>query len=183
MAVSKITRFEVFKRDAFTCQYCGKTPPIATLELDHIKPKAHGGKDSIDNYITACHDCNNGKGVRELSSIPPSLNDRIGNLQERRIQLKEYSKYLADIDAFYDNSIKRISKIFNDTQVYWKITEFFNLNTLRYFIKHIPTNQVEDAMILACSRSYSPRDTIKYFCGVCWKTIRDSNNTGNRNNA
>ena len=170
---SKKIRFEVFKRDAFTCQYCGRTPPQITLELDHMIPKAHNGKESIDNYVTACHDCNNGKGARELKSIPPPLKDKTVDLEERCSQLKEYSKYLTEMDEFYDIAINRISKIFNDDQGYQEIIEFFNLNTLRYFLKHIPPNQVEDAMILACSRNYSPQNTIKYFCGICWKAIRD----------
>lgn len=47
MSVSKKIRFEIFKRDGFRCAYCGKAPPVVTLELDHIEPKARGGKDDI----------------------------------------------------------------------------------------------------------------------------------------
>lgn len=42
-AISKKTRFEVFKRDRFTCQYCGATPPGVLLHIDHIHPVAEGG--------------------------------------------------------------------------------------------------------------------------------------------
>ena len=37
-SLSKKIRFEVFKRDKFTCQYCGKTAPNVVLEVDHIEP-------------------------------------------------------------------------------------------------------------------------------------------------
>jgi len=55
-------RFAIFKRDNFTCQYCGRKSPNVILEIDHIYPKSKGGEDKIENYITACHDCNLGKG-------------------------------------------------------------------------------------------------------------------------
>ena len=51
---SKVLRFEVFKRDSFKCQYWGRAPPEVVLEVDHIVPRAEGGKDNINNYITAC---------------------------------------------------------------------------------------------------------------------------------
>lgn len=56
------TRFEVFKRDGFICQYCGRRPPEVILEADHIVPKSKGGTDIIENLITACYECNRGKG-------------------------------------------------------------------------------------------------------------------------
>ena len=49
MSISKKIRFEVFKRDGFTCQYCGNTPPNVILEVDHIEPKSKNGKDDINN--------------------------------------------------------------------------------------------------------------------------------------
>lgn len=39
-AITKTVRFEVFKRDSFTCQYCGRKAPEAVLNVDHIKPVA-----------------------------------------------------------------------------------------------------------------------------------------------
>ena len=41
--ISKKLRFEVFKRDSFTCQYCGKSAPDVVLHIDHIKPVKEGG--------------------------------------------------------------------------------------------------------------------------------------------
>ena len=52
MAIGKKTRFEVFKRDKFTCQYCGQSAPDVLLEVDHIKPRSKGGPDDIVNYDT-----------------------------------------------------------------------------------------------------------------------------------
>ena len=55
-------RFQIFQRDTFTCQYCGRKAPEAILEIDHRFPKSKGGKNDINNYITACKECNYGKG-------------------------------------------------------------------------------------------------------------------------
>ena len=59
--LSKSVRFEVFKRDSFKCQYCGKSAPDVVLEVDHIIPVSKGGDNDISNLITACFDCNRGK--------------------------------------------------------------------------------------------------------------------------
>lgn len=64
-------RFEVFRRDDFTCRYCGSVSPDATLHVDHVHPVAAGGTDSIDNFVTACSDCNFGKSAKTGVTPPP----------------------------------------------------------------------------------------------------------------
>lgn len=65
--LSKKLRFEVFKRDAFTCQYCGAKAPDVVLHADHVVPVSKGGGSDPLNLVTACAACNQGKGARELS--------------------------------------------------------------------------------------------------------------------
>ena len=60
-STGKRLRFEIFKRDHFTCQYCGAQPPSIVLVIDHIDPVAEGGLTVIENLITACEPCNQGK--------------------------------------------------------------------------------------------------------------------------
>lgn len=60
-------RFEIFKRDAFTCQYCKANGDGVVLHVDHIIPVAEGGDNTIFNLVTACSDCNLGKGKHPLS--------------------------------------------------------------------------------------------------------------------
>ena len=57
-------RFEVFKRDDFTCQYCGRNVKEDKIKIqcDHIQPKSKGGFYTKENLITSCEDCNKGKG-------------------------------------------------------------------------------------------------------------------------
>jgi 5-methylcytosine-specific restriction endonuclease McrA len=75
-ALTKKQRFNVFKRDHFTCQYCGQTPPAVVLEVDHITPVVEGGSNDILNLLTACFDCNRGKGKDGLESVPETVAQR-----------------------------------------------------------------------------------------------------------
>jgi|GEM_PF-6272889 len=64
-------KFSIFKRDEFTCQYCGKSGPGAGLECDHVVARANGGSDHPDNLITACWECNRGKRDRSIDMSLP----------------------------------------------------------------------------------------------------------------
>ena len=88
--LSKKTRFEVFKRDSFTCQYCGKSAPDVILEVDHIIPVAQGGTDDLFNLVTSCRDCNRGKGKRMLSDKTTIEKQKaeLDKLNKRREQLE-----------------------------------------------------------------------------------------------
>lgn len=60
--MTKKLRFQVLQRDNFTCQYCGAHGEGVVLEVDHIVPVSKGGRTELSNLITACFDCNRGKG-------------------------------------------------------------------------------------------------------------------------
>ena len=55
------TRFNVFLRDSFECQYCGDPED---LTFDHVIPRSKGGRTTWDNVVTACAPCNLAKGGR-----------------------------------------------------------------------------------------------------------------------
>lgn len=55
-----LTRKNILKRDGGRCQYCGSKEGAMTV--DHIIPKIYGGKDSWENLVCACSNCNNKKG-------------------------------------------------------------------------------------------------------------------------
>ncbi|MEV7815591.1 MULTISPECIES: HNH endonuclease [Streptomyces] len=61
MTVSKRKRFEVLRRDGFRCRYCGAAASAAELEVDHVTPVALGGTDELDDLVTSCGPCNDGK--------------------------------------------------------------------------------------------------------------------------
>jgi hypothetical protein len=63
VGIPKGTRFAVLRRDHFTCRYCGRSAQAVTLRVDHVIARANGGASTMDNLVTACEDCNVGKGA------------------------------------------------------------------------------------------------------------------------
>ena len=72
----KLTRREVFIRDGYTCQYCGRQQ--GDLTIDHVIPRSRGGQHTWDNLVSACKTCNHRKGGKSLG--------------EARMQLKSQPK-------------------------------------------------------------------------------------------
>ena len=170
---SKKIRFDVFKRDNFTCQYCGRTPPAVVLELDHVIPKAKGGADSIDNYITACFDCNRGKRNHTLDTIPSGVGNNLEILKEKRLQLKAFNRLIEKQERESNEAIASINEIFSDNFPGLNPTETFNKVTIKQFIRCLPVAKVRDAMALACStKPNAPEAALRYFCGICWNWIK-----------
>ena len=58
-------RIKVFKRDNYTCRYCGKRGH--KLECDHVIPFSRGGLSVLDNLVTACKSCIRSKGAKSLN--------------------------------------------------------------------------------------------------------------------
>ena len=56
------TRFNVFLRDRFTCQYCSENHSAHNLTFDHVTPRSKGGQTLWENVVAACSDCNTLKG-------------------------------------------------------------------------------------------------------------------------
>ncbi|HMO14960.1 MAG TPA: HNH endonuclease [Pirellulaceae bacterium] len=64
--ISSVTfsRRNIFKRDRFTCQYCGRQPDGDELTIDHVVPRSQGGPSTWENCVLACMTCNNVKADR-----------------------------------------------------------------------------------------------------------------------
>jgi 5-methylcytosine-specific restriction endonuclease McrA len=63
-ALVTFSRRNIFKRDHYTCQYCGKQPGAEELTVDHVIPRARGGQSRWDNCVLACVECNKRKADR-----------------------------------------------------------------------------------------------------------------------
>ncbi len=88
------TRFNLFLRDEFTCQYCNKK---GDLTFDHVKPISMGGTTCWQNVVAACHDCNFKKGSKSLQVAGLELRKKPfepSNQQLRNIGRKFPPNYL-----------------------------------------------------------------------------------------
>jgi hypothetical protein len=173
MSASKKIRFEIFKRDGFKCAYCGKSPPAVVLEVDHIEPKAKGGKDDINNYITACFDCNRGKRDIPLEKIPSQIQENLDVIREKESQLKEYRRFIAKIEKRLTNDFEEINDIYSKHYPEWEFSDQFKNVSLRRFLQLLPKHRVIEALNIAMIKWPNNKDrVIPYFCGICWNMIR-----------
>ena len=67
------TRFNLFLRDKFTCQYCSTQLPAKDLTFDHVVPRSKGGGTSWENIVAACGSCNRKKANKSLKAAGLSL--------------------------------------------------------------------------------------------------------------
>lgn len=113
-STGKRLRFEVFKRDRFTCQYCGAQPPDIVLVCDHIDPVALGGATTIDNLITSCETCNQGKAAKPLTDrhVRPDADLMFLEVQQELAELRRYREAEKERDA-------EIEAIAEDMQKRW----------------------------------------------------------------
>ena len=118
--ISKKIRFEVFKRDNFTCQYCGRSAPDVLLHVDHINPVANGGDNNILNLVTSCSDCNGGKGAKLLSdnSIITKQRKQLEEINERRVQLELMLQWREELEKEYEWQIDKADDLLRRNAVF-----------------------------------------------------------------
>jgi len=86
----KLTKSEIFRRDHYRCQYCGKKSP--QLTIDHIMPQHLGGESTWKNLVTACASCNHRKGGQTLKQSGLTLLKKPGKPPRSAAYL--FRKYL-----------------------------------------------------------------------------------------
>lgn len=194
--ISKTLRFEVFKRDKFTCQYCGRMAPDVILEVDHIKPVAEGGKNNILNLITSCRDCNRGKGKKLLSddAVVKIQQEQLLELADKREQLdmmlqwkKQLLKYsMYEVECCVDFFLECTEyKSYFECDDMENIREQIN-NVMKHYIKQFSVNEVIQAIEISVKQYYvfgdikSFRNALKKIGGICYYTRKQrEENHGN----
>lgn len=171
-ALSARTRFEIFKRDKFICQYCGAHPPAVILHVDHIKAVANGGTNAITNLVTACERCNLGKSAVPLEFTRRTLKAESQEIAEREAQLHGYHEIVEAQRNRLEQQAWDIAEILypdcKSTSLQRSI-----LTSIKRFLEQLDYYSVLDAMEMAVARiDDSQYAVFRYFCGICWRTIR-----------
>lgn len=178
MAVPKKVRFEVFKRDKFTCQYCGRKAPDVVLECEHIEPRAEGGSDDIINLVTSCQGCNRGKGPVPLDddAAVEKARHQLEELQERREQLEMMVAWKRGLVDLEDTAV-------NEATAFWEELSGYGLTevgkkTVRKLITRYGMGETLESMRIAAStylrydggdvRSKSVEHALDKLGGICY---------------
>lgn len=156
--VPKRMRFEVFKRDNFTCQYCGRMASDVVLHVDHIKPVSKGGKNEMINLVTSCFDCNSGKSDIELSddTAVKKQEKQLLEMAERKEQLDMLLKWRDSMNDIEYEMVNAVAKVFSDNTKYG--VSDHGKKTIKKWLKEFSLNEVLDAVDIAISQYYD--DTV-----------------------
>lgn len=146
--LSKKLRFEVFKRDNFTCQYCGRRAPEVILQCDHVKPVAGGGLNDMLNLVTSCVDCNAGKGARVLSDQATLAKqvDQLAELQSRREQIEMMIEWRRGLDNVQTDAVDRAAQRWTEIAENTSELSKAGKDKLRRWIKEYGLDHVLRAM-------------------------------------
>jgi hypothetical protein len=107
MTVNKRLRFEVLRRDQFSCTYCGATSADVELHVDHVVPVALGGTDIPENLTTACADCNSGKAsTGATEEMVAAVNRAVAIEEAARVKVAQRILAYTDSLETYENCIQ-----------------------------------------------------------------------------
>lgn len=170
--ISRRLRFEILRRDNYTCRYCGAQAPEVPLAVDHVIPRVLGGSDDPSNLVTACRDCNNGK-----TSTSPD------------------EHIVADVDAKaleWARAVERASEIRraelerDDTDLRWfhdDWCEFFTTDSdlpigwensvTGFFTRGLDREDIARFVLSTVTGPAPARNAFRYFCGCCWRELSD----------
>lgn len=142
-------RFDVFKRDRFTCQYCGRKAPDIVLNCDHITPAASGGTNDLLNLVTSCRDCNSGKSDRHLSdeSAVEKSRAQAEFFEERREQIRMIADWHIELSSM-DPELEAAQRLLTNLGL-GELTEVGKRNIRRNIKKYGLLNILEAITIAA----------------------------------
>ena len=107
----RFSRLNIYARDNDTCQYCGLQLSRAELNLDHVVPRAQGGRTSWENVVCSCIECNLAKGGRTPEQAGMKLLKKptrprwtpFFRTAQKRITYREWLPFISLADASYWN--------------------------------------------------------------------------------
>ena len=164
MAISKRTRFEVLRRDNYTCRYCRSAENALTV--DHVTPLALGGTDEPTNLVACCTDCNSGKGSSspDAETVAQVADDAIRWQAAMQQAAAVMDEQVSDRDAY-------VAALIQTWPQYRNLPESVIQTAERMHALGLPRSVMVDAA-RAAATNRGVNDRASYFAGICWKRVR-----------
>jgi len=103
------SRRNLFKRDRFTCQYCGCQPRPDELTIDHVVPRSQGGQTTWENCVLACFRCNH----KKADKLPDKSNMKLRKLPAKPVWHPAYTRYPLKMESW----AKFVSQAYWDSEL------------------------------------------------------------------
>jgi hypothetical protein len=177
-ALSKRTRFEVFKRDEFRCVYCGSTPNDGPLHVDHVVAVANGGGDDLPNLVTACAACNLGKSSVPLTNRAPAMDPEASAEQAEQIRAwLEAQRSVVQAHKFAEQEMVNLwCDTFGTEGCDWEVP-----GRLLKILNEWPMSKLCEALRICATNRRLYRDVarLKYLYGILRNWRAETNGAGN----
>lgn len=168
-AIPKRVRFEVLRRDNYTCRYCRSTENALTL--DHVVPNVLGGSDTPDNLVAACRDCNAGKS----SSSPDAA--LVAEVSDDAVRWAAAMKQAADRMGIADEAMEsRLVGLaeywhaaiprYNHGKPKWRLPSDWRAVIVRLLDAGLPDAVVFDCIDIAVNSRGNVDNAFRYMLGV-----------------
>lgn len=169
-SISKKLRFEVFKRDMFTCQYCGRKAPEVVLQVDHLDPVSKGGKNVLMNLVTACVDCNSGKGARTLddNSVVIRQQKQAELMAQRREQIEMIRDWQIELAEQREAEIQAVDDLYKRlTNNQFCISSTYKSKVIAELVRKYGLDLVLNALADGTDSYGDPHRALDKLPGIC----------------
>lgn len=181
MAVSKRLRYEILRRDDYSCRYCGEhASPEVKLTVDHVLPTALGGTDLADNLVAACGPCNAGKSasnpdaplVAQVSDDALRWADAVRTAMfGRLVDLDASNEYR---DGMEHHWWQHQFDLCVESRWHVDLPDGWEQSVETFRVRGLPIELLNYAAAQSLGRrSVSPRNKWKYFMGTAWSILSE----------
>lgn len=178
MSVTKRTRFEVLRRDGFSCQYCGlnATETGEGLTVDHVMPVSLGGSDKPDNLVAACRDCNSGKAsINPDSPIVAGVSDRAAAYALGMLDRMTTIRGEIQTEDYFVLWFEREWNAWTRGGKQFPLPPDYHQSVTRWYRMGVPHELFQRAIEAAAKKQFlkGSYGEFAYMAGVIWRTLDD----------
>jgi len=174
--VSKRIRYEVLRRDSYTCRYCGAKAPEAKITVDHVVPVALGGSDDPSNLAAACDPCNGGK----TSSSPdaPVVADVSEDALRWSHAMSEAAEQMRADHAARQHTYSQFEEWWGGWNYGFKKLPLPRPDDWRnsidsFLAAGLPLDVLRWCVDKAGASKVPPESTWRYMCGIAWSKVTE----------